>query len=448
MEDNSTTSSTAVECFSEIHGNITSEHLLKDISYIFDESTTSPPSDYSLYGTISISPIGDLNSSNAIIISLEYNVLLPYLNNLQEIMIEYGNTYNEPLCGLEELSVVAEIDSVEDTCVTEIIEDNVFLEEGVRFPSNVVHGVDVVREEYVYVWKQSGYFRQVVHDICLFCAMDVFLVQPDDVILKNETKLIVQFDGNEFKTESFYELKNNSLIACNEFQYELDFGSPLKTRVPATITVLIISVSLISLIVTFITYCLFDELKNLPGKIIMNYLVALFITLVSVLIDLVLPSYACVAAGAVFHYCWLAAFTWMNALSINTSRALTRTTPLRKTSSNKKLLMYMAYGWGAPMIIVIITLSLHFCECTDVQMGYGAIEDEELGQSCWIQGLAEILLFTSIVSILLVINLVLFCYTVYKVLKVTKDIRSRQAKSEQGSRREYWIFIKVGNYGT
>ena len=417
--------------------------MVKDTNDTFDEATPASLYDYSLYGTVSISPIGDPNISNAIIISLEFNVLCPYLNNLQEIMVEHANTYNEPLCGLEEMSFVAGIDSVGDTCVTEIVEDNIILEEGARFPSNDLHGADVVREEYVYVWKQSGYFRQVVHDICLSCDKEVFLVQPDDVLLMNDKKLIVQLNGNDVKTNSFYELKNNSLIACNEVH---SIGNPLNTRVPVIVTVLIISVSLISLIITFITYCVFAELRNLPGKITMNYIVALFITLVSVLIDLVLPKYACVAAGAVFHFCWLAAFTWMNGLSINTTRALTRTTPMRKTSSNKRLYMYMAYGWGAPMIIVIITLALHFCDCTDVEIGYGAIEDDELGQSCWMQGLAEILLYTVIVSILLVINLVLFCYTLYKVLKVTKDIRSRQEKNEQGSHWEYWIFIKVCNY--
>ena len=107
--------------------------------------------------------------------------------------------------------------------------------------------------------------------------------------------------------------------------------------------------------------------------------------------------------------------------------------------------MYMAYSWGAPVIIVIITLVLHFCKCTSIKLGYGAIKEEDFGQSCWLQqGLPEILFFTVIVSILLGTNLVLFFYTLYKVLTITKDIKSRQEKKDKESHWEYWIFIKVG----
>ena len=69
------------------------------------------------------------------------------------------------------------------------------------------------------------------------------------------------------KRNYFYKLKNNSLKACIE---NVNVGNPLNTRVPVIVTVLFTSVSLISLIMTFITYCVFAELRNLPGKIVMK----------------------------------------------------------------------------------------------------------------------------------------------------------------------------------
>ena len=90
--------------------------------------------------------------------------------------------------------------------MTEVVEDDATLEEGIRFPPSTFAppGVDLITgQEYGYFWKQSEYSREVVNFICLNCNGFIVLVQPDDVMLKNETKLIVQLDGSNIETELF-----------------------------------------------------------------------------------------------------------------------------------------------------------------------------------------------------------------------------------------------------
>ena len=432
----------------------------------------------------SSSSAGGENLERIINVYIQPFFLVPdILPDLQEAMVEHASEVQEPLCGVSALTVKANENLAapppsptpthqppEDTevCFTEVLESNMIVSANTSVPPPFSPGwvevplFQITRQstEYVYLWdrQQTRYTRLITQMTCVVCPGnnddDFFkLHNPNDVNVVHDEEERTYFrvhtaDGTFVEITEFLELDNGSFITCGINPDSA--GAPLSSNIPRG-TAALVSISLLSLLITLITYCVFSELKNLAGKIIINFIVALSIAFLCVLFDvLFLPDHRtpCVVGGVVFHYFWLAAFVWMNALSISTTRAITTMAPVSKRPAdiNKKLARYMMYGWGAPAIVVAISLILHFCNCTGgVAIVYGVVDEGEKRVSCFIGGddIAGILLFTGIVGILLGVNVILFVYTLYTIRKVTKGIRSQQSPEDRSSRKEYLIFIKV-----
>ena len=85
-------------------------------------------------------------------------------------------------------------------------------------------------------------------------------------------------------------------------------------------------ISLTALAVNFLTYMLFPSLRNLPGKCIMNLVLALFVAhlLFIVGVGQTGDRKVCMAVAMVMHYCFLASFFWMNGLAFELWRTFTR----------------------------------------------------------------------------------------------------------------------------
>ncbi|XP_072050440.1 uncharacterized protein [Amphiura filiformis] len=349
-------STACFQCLKKVLTNITSldvfisddviscENIISDVAHTY--SSIPPPVD----GFACIS--GTENTSSVVLVEIA-----PFIGawhnwhnfyNIQTVTLHHSMESDDPLCGFFEITVVSEDPtplSDSHACSDMIVNDNMTLSEKVpefAFDDNVF-GI-----KFNYKWSGSGYQQDIMYTRCIDCSMyEKIVLEPDDIIEVTAIYLTARLDTMDIDVpkDKFIRLANDSFLVCTAGPPVL--GVPLATgRVPEPLTMVLIIISLIAIIVTFLTYCVFSELRNLPGKIVMNFLVALFIALLTVLIDLALPAYACIGAGPVFHYFWLSAFFWMNALSINTTVTLTRTTPIRKHKGNKKLFTIMIYGWG------------------------------------------------------------------------------------------------------
>ena len=391
------------------------------------------------------------NSDDNSVLRVHVNFISDILQSLHLAMAEYSSVNNKPLCGVETLSVEAFNTSsagsknVEPCYSYSVAQDPlVFSKYHTNLDQNVYPASDfvtVTKENFLFTWSGSVYQRQVTRTICFSC-------QKVHGIYSNGTHLLMKrLDGWQDQL-SIIQSHNASNFVCEQASPR---GNPLHARVPKIIIFFLIFISLISLVLTFITYFIFPELRNLPGKIVLNFLSSLFLAMCCVLIDMSLPKHtACVFLGPTSHYFWLSTFIWMNILCVNTTLTLTRPTPIFKHTGNKSLFIYIGYGWGSPAFIVMTSLLLHFCECTDIEFKYGAVKEGGEFESCWIGGdyLADILLYTVIVSILLGVNFFMFIYTFYVVRKVTREIQVRQDKNNNMHNEagvQYCLFIKVSN---
>ncbi|XP_013385466.1 uncharacterized protein LOC106155269 [Lingula anatina] len=166
-----------------------------------------------------------------------------------------------------------------------------------------------------------------------------------------------------------------------------------RNRTPESSSVLVqvivsyslLSLSVLCLVFTIITYLLFTDLrKGLPGKNSFNLCVTLMLAQLLFLLNYV-PSQnnaVCKVFAIVMHYWWLCSFAWMTACAFHMCWTFTYPFSIAQFDSSdirKWHIIYCLISYCSPLVIVIPCVVLDFCECSSVSIGYGTG-----GSSCWI----------------------------------------------------------------
>ncbi|XP_072038913.1 G-protein coupled receptor Mth2-like [Amphiura filiformis] len=297
--------------------------------------------------------------------------------------------------------------------------------------------------EFSYEFHNYSYTRNLLTDDCKIC--DGKILSADEYLRRSRNGTRPFISIGTFHSDENIGLENGSVLLCDEGHEPGE--RPLFSSVPGglvlaqTLTVF----SLVGLFLTFITYVVFSQLRNVPGRIIMNLLIALFVALSSICLGplLLYPDSMCLISAVAFHYFWLAAFSWMNILSIDTTYILSCNPFVSNDASSGRyrLCAYFVYGWGGPGVFVLVCVALHFCKCTSFGFEYGF--DDGV---CWTNDGASGLYFFGVpVGILLAINVILLCVTVLTIWRSSRRIRKLEKNNDKlaASRREFIVFIKL-----
>ena len=131
-----------------------------------------------------------------------------------------------------------------------------------------------------------------------------------------------------------YVIRDNRLLLCANLSSNVsaavkEAGTLPKITETASslqlLTTIGCIVSMVSLALLLITYILFAELRNLPGKIIINLALALLlyqsVFFSSVKTD---DQDTCLAVAVLLHYFILSSFTWMNVMAYDVHRTFTK----------------------------------------------------------------------------------------------------------------------------
>ena len=130
-----------------------------------------------------------------------------------------------------------------------------------------------------------------------------------------------------------YAIRDNRLLLCVNFSRNFTRtgkgpGNGYKRKTtPALLHLLTLIgciVSIISLILLIITYMLFAELRNLPGKIIINLAISLLLYQ-SVFFSAVKNDdpHVCLAVAVLLHFFVLSSFAWTNVMAYDVHRIFT-----------------------------------------------------------------------------------------------------------------------------
>ncbi|XP_041363595.1 uncharacterized protein LOC121379164 isoform X2 [Gigantopelta aegis] len=197
-----------------------------------------------------------------------------------------------------------------------------------------------------------------------------------------------------------------------------------------------VTVSLLCLACTFLTYCVFPSLRTLPAKNNMFLIANLFLAqlLFQFGIGHTEHKLVCVIIGIVIHYQWLKVVLWMNVCSFHMFRVfvLTPGRPSCSLSPSNYILRYVAYTEVVSLLIIGVTVGVSMVISQGQDLGYG-------GHACYLSSPVRVgFAFVLPLSIVLCSNILFFAVTVYFISN-TEQIERQTGKD----RRNVYVYVKL-----
>ena len=152
------------------------------------------------------------------------------------------------------------------------------------------------------------------------------------------------------------------------------------------------SLSLVGVMIILLTLALFTELRTMTTIILSNLSVSIIFTNVFILVggpiaEATHSNPLCESVGILLHFFILAEFSWMTILCVEITHTLIRGVRLRAPHSIKanyrRFVVYFLFGWSAPIVIVVIAVTVNYAPSTSHLVLYGRLEDGTDGL-CWI----------------------------------------------------------------
>lgn len=271
----------------------------------------------------------------------------------------------------------------------------------------------------------------------LLLCKQIELKDDEFKIDEKNLKLTIVSSGFEINHDEYIlTSSSNARICFNKFKMahtrKFD-NNPIDVWV--VIQLVCTCVSLVCLFLTFITYCLFPSLRSLPGKNNMSLVFAMFFAhfIFQFLVYGSRFETACKIIGILIHYFWLATFGCLSICSFHMYRVFKSKTGMN-LSERSKLIIYVLYSYGTPVIIVGLNIVITASSTDDSSIGYG-------GHVCFLnQPIAFIVTFITPISLVCCSNIVFFIITSFKIAtrpKLKTDIKM------QSNQIHFTVYVKL-----
>ena len=154
--------------------------------------------------------------------------------------------------------------------------------------------------------------------------------ESEYVIFSNKSVYVRPHGKVYDKTE--YKSRDNRLLLCVKFSRRASVTKEVKQVRDVTTTLETLAlltsiggtVSTVSLILLLLTYILFPELRNLPGKIVINLASSLLMYHLFFFLAVDTSNKVrCLAVAVLLHFFALSSFAWMNVMAFDIRRAFT-----------------------------------------------------------------------------------------------------------------------------
>ena len=231
-----------------------------------------------------------------------------------------------------------------------------------------------------------------------------FVFLNDSTVLYNGS---IPFIDSILQPGEYESLPDGGLAVCIQVDEPV---WPVGLIVESYLTLFLMSISIVCMSATILTYMLFSELRNLAGLAVMNLCLTTtafqLCVMIGVFIDVHENGQLCVAAAIIIHYEGLASFLWTNVMAADLYLTLGRWSAAPR-SPKKIFPRYALYAYGLPCLIVSVSVAINFCGCTgEFTVDYGLL-------FCWISNPnANIVFFVLPLALALLANVVFFVRTV------------------------------------
>ncbi|XP_067051044.1 uncharacterized protein [Acropora muricata] len=269
---------------------------------------------------------------------------------------------------------------------------------------------------------------------------DIVHVKPHHKVYGNAFCKIV--DNNLFLCAKFSRNARNATVENADEQHRIGDNETAAAPLEIMTSVGCIA-SMVSLILLLTTYTFFSELRNLPGRIIINLSLSLLFYQ-GVFLGAVKTgsNEQCKIIAVLLHFFVLCSFTWMNVMAYDVHKTFTSSGGGRGSSHQlqhtRRFVRYCIYGWGAPAIVVS-TFVIVDQFISKGFVGYGQGE-----AYCFIAEPKAILYFFVVpVALILVFNLFALVHTVLHIVKTRK--RTQKVTNQQHSTGAALICVKMAS---
>ncbi|XP_023018887.2 G-protein coupled receptor Mth2 isoform X6 [Leptinotarsa decemlineata] len=208
-------------------------------------------------------------------------------------------------------------------------------------------------------------------------------------------------------------------------------------------------ISMPFLLATFLVYALLPE-PNLHRRALMSYVATLlmgYILLVSVQLSSEgISDVSCNLLGYLIIFFFTVSFFWMNVMCIDMWLAFRgmRSFGDRKGAERKRFIIYCCYAWGMPLvdILIIFLLNTYGDQTSSYYPAIGI-------QRCFVgEGLPNFLYFYLLAMLILIINIVLFILTGFKIHKVQREtsvLKHSDSKRHayEDDKQQYKLYVKL-----
>ncbi|XP_046849393.1 LOW QUALITY PROTEIN: uncharacterized protein LOC124442926 [Xenia sp. Carnegie-2017] len=240
-----------------------------------------------------------------------------------------------------------------------------------------------------------------------------------------------------------YDIRNREIFICISDGLQnktriINWTSDSSTTVRGYLNVYCLIIPIVSLFLVIITHFLFPELRNLPGKNVMNLSISLFLAQLFPLLPNMDNHVLCHVMAALRQYLPRIICHHGNDCVDTLKTFVSKTVAKKRSKSeeNKKFFKCVAFTWSLPAFFVII------CVVLDRTDSY-AVYDKEL--MCWFDNEHALnYLFVLPVGIILLFNVVVFSLTVYHIQRTRSDTTILR-HDKRRDRNMLWIYVKISS---
>lgn len=234
----------------------------------------------------------------------------------------------------------------------------------------------------------------------------------------------------------------STLLVCQDLlSSKTDNNRRYIKRVQYILTLTCLSVSMMSLILTTMTYILFSELRNDAGMNNIFLCISLLLAQASLLAGYHVNehgSYICILLGISIHYFWLSMFCWCFTCCFHMFRTFTSKT-LRSVSvpqSKRRLCIKVLACSAAPALFVAVVITTSLLTSRGQHTGYGHTK-------CYLDsGLLTFITFIAPLCFILFCNFLFFIITVIKIRGVRK-LQSRANVIKTSDQNDLIVYLKL-----
>ncbi|KAK6187370.1 hypothetical protein SNE40_005418 [Patella caerulea] len=201
------------------------------------------------------------------------------------------------------------------------------------------------------------------------------------------------------------------------------------------LSIILTGLSMFGLLLTFITYLRFREMRTQPGTNNMGLVISLFLANLMVLVGVEKVDHVivCQFLGVAMHYLWLSMLLWMDVCSYHMFKifVLEAFTVIGRSNGVKQTLVYCLYANGTPVVIVTTNIISNYILSDGTDIGYG-------GKVCYLST-PQLVIYCFIVPLCFVIltNIIFFLSTIMSIHRV------KQTGKQTAERHNIYIYMKL-----